>query len=131
LFVGELRARRRVSVDFSFGSAAERGETYLIPLGFHRKEPMMALDVRYARLDTTREQLGELVDALSRRGRRIRLHDLRHTHASLALAAGVHRKVVQERLGHASIAITLDTYSHVAPVLQEEAAAKVAALLAR
>ena len=39
----------------------------------------------------------------------IRLHDLRHTWASLALAAGVHPKVVQERLGHSSISITLDT----------------------
>jgi integrase len=60
----------------------------------------------------------------------IRLHDLRHTHASLALQAGVHPKVVSERLGHANIGITLDTYSHAIPALQEDAAAKVAALLA-
>jgi integrase len=59
----------------------------------------------------------------------IRLHDLRHTHATLALQAGVHPKVVQERLGHASIGITLDTYSHIVPGMQEAAAAKVAALL--
>lgn len=52
----------------------------------------------------------------------IRLHDARHTHASLMLKAGVHPKIVQERLGHASIQITLDTYSHVAPGLQEAAA---------
>ena len=52
----------------------------------------------------------------------IRLHDLRHFHASLLLKAGVHLKVVQERLGHSSIAITADTYSHVAPSLQREAA---------
>lgn len=52
----------------------------------------------------------------------IRLHDARHTHASLLLKQGVHPKVVQERLGHASIAITLDTYSHVAPGLQRAAA---------
>lgn len=45
----------------------------------------------------------------------IRLHDLRHTHATLALRAGVHPKVVQERLGHASVAITLDTYSQRSP----------------
>jgi integrase len=50
----------------------------------------------------------------------IRLHDLRHTHATLALAAGVHPKVVQERLGHANIAITLDTYSHAVPALERE-----------
>lgn len=54
----------------------------------------------------------------------IRLHDARHTHASFMLKAGTHPKIVQERLGHASIRITLDTYSHVAPGLQE-AAAKV------
>jgi integrase len=52
----------------------------------------------------------------------IRFHDARHTHASLLLKQGVHPKVVQERLGHAGIQITLDTYSHVVPGLQEAAA---------
>ena len=52
----------------------------------------------------------------------IRLHDARHTHASLMLKQGIHPKVVQERLGHATIQMTLDTYSHVAPGLQEAAA---------
>jgi len=52
----------------------------------------------------------------------IRLHDARHTHASLMLKQGVHPKIVQERLGHSSIQITLDTYSHVAPGLQQAAA---------
>jgi integrase len=52
----------------------------------------------------------------------VRLHDLRHTHATLMLIAGIHPKVVSERLGHASIAITMDTYSHVLPSLQEDAA---------
>ena len=54
--------------------------------------------------------------------RPIRLHDARHTHASLMLKQGIHPKIVQERLGHASIQMTLDTYSHVAPGLQEAAA---------
>jgi integrase len=58
----------------------------------------------------------------------IRLHDLRHSWATLALRAGVHPKVVQERLGHASIAITLDVYSHAVPAMQEDAAERVAAL---
>jgi len=53
----------------------------------------------------------------------VRLHDARHTHASLLLKQGTHPKIVQERLGHSSIQITLDTYSHVAPGLQEAAAA--------
>jgi integrase len=60
---------------------------------------------------------------------RIRLHDLRHTYATLALSAGVHPKVVSERLGHANIGITLDCYSHCLPALSEEAACRVAALV--
>jgi len=59
----------------------------------------------------------------------IRLHDLRHTHATLALRAGIHPKVVSERLGHATIAITLDTYSHAIPAMQEEAAVRIAELV--
>ncbi len=54
----------------------------------------------------------------------IRLHDARHTHASLLLKQGVHPKIVQERLGHGSIQITLDLYSHIAPGLQQAAANK-------
>ena len=60
---------------------------------------------------------------------RIRLHDARHIAASLLLAAGVHPKVVQERLGHATIATTLDTYSHVLPGLGEDAAERLAAAI--
>lgn len=59
----------------------------------------------------------------------IRLHDLRHTHATLGLAAGVPAKVMQERLGHSSIQITLDLYSHVVPGMQADAAARIGALL--
>jgi integrase len=50
------------------------------------------------------------------------LHTLRHTAASLLLAAGTHTKVVQEHLGHSSYAITADIYSHVTPAQQREAA---------
>ncbi|UCG84561.1 MAG: tyrosine-type recombinase/integrase [Dehalococcoidia bacterium] len=57
-------------------------------------------------------------------GRRIGLHDLRHTHATLMLKQNIHPKIVQDRLGHATISITLDTYSHVLPGLQEAAALK-------
>jgi len=52
----------------------------------------------------------------------VRFHDLRHTHATLMLKQGVHPKIVSERLGHSTIGITLDTYSHVTPGLQEAAA---------
>jgi integrase len=55
----------------------------------------------------------------------MRLHELRHTHASHLLAANVHPKVVQERLGHANIGMTLDLYSHVVRGMQEQAAASI------
>jgi integrase len=54
---------------------------------------------------------------------------LRHTHATLALQAGVHPKVVCERLRHATVSITLDTYSHATSAMQEEAAALIAGLV--
>lgn len=50
----------------------------------------------------------------ARINRRVRFHDLRHTHATLLLLSGVNPKIVQERLGHSSINVTLDIYSHVA-----------------
>jgi integrase len=53
---------------------------------------------------------------------RFRFHDLRHTHATQLLRQGVHPKIVSERLGHSNIGITLDTYSHVLPGMQEDAA---------
>lgn len=62
---------------------------------------------------------------------RIRFHDLRHSHASQMLAAGVHPKIASERLGHSTIAITLDLYSHVMPGMQADAAEQVDAAIQR
>ena len=59
----------------------------------------------------------------------IRFHDLRHTSATLLLKANVHPKVVQERLGHATIGMTMNTYSHVLPSMQREAADKMQSML--
>ena len=59
----------------------------------------------------------------------IRFHDLRHTHATLALQAGVHPKIMSERLGHTSTAFTLDIYSHAVPTMQADAALAVGALI--
>jgi integrase len=56
---------------------------------------------------------------------RVRFHDLRHSHATQLLASGVHPKIASERLGHASVGITLDLYSHVTDTMQGEAAAKL------
>jgi integrase len=60
---------------------------------------------------------------------RIRLHDLRHTHATIALRAGIPTKVISERLGHSTPAFTLSQDAHVMPGMQAEAAAKIAALI--
>jgi integrase len=62
--------------------------------------------------------------------RRIRLHDLRHTHATIALRAGIPVKVISERLGHETPAFTLKQYAHVIPGMQAEAAEKIASLVA-
>jgi integrase len=81
----------------------------------------------FANVDGTPVRPASLTQVWRRLMRRMglggaRLHDLRHAHATLMLKAGVHPKVVQERLGHANISITLGTYSHVVPGLQEAAA---------
>lgn len=60
---------------------------------------------------------------------RIRLHDLRHTAATLLLGAGVHPKKVQDLLGHSTISLTLDTYSHIVPAMQDEVASAMDGLL--
>ena len=60
----------------------------------------------------------------------IRLHDLRHTHATLLIDAGVPVKVVSERLGHATAAFTIETYQHVLPAMQTRAVDVVAELMA-
>jgi integrase len=59
----------------------------------------------------------------------IRFHDLRHAAATLMLQQGIHPKVVQERLGHSEIGITLNIYSHVLPSMQEDAAERMDSLL--
>jgi integrase len=59
----------------------------------------------------------------------MRFHDLRHAHATLLLHAGVHPKVVSERLGHSSINLTMDTYSHVMKTLQADAIAGLDAMV--
>jgi integrase len=60
----------------------------------------------------------------------IRFHDLRHSHATHMLASGVHPKIASERLGHATVGLTLDTYSHVIPGMQEDAVARIDAAFA-
>lgn len=59
----------------------------------------------------------------------LRLHDLRHIHATMMLKAGIHPRIVQERLGHSTIATTLDIYSHTVPGMQNAAAERLDTLL--
>jgi integrase len=61
----------------------------------------------------------------------VRFHDLRHTAATLLLAQGVDPRTIMETLGHSQISLTLNTYSHVLPALQADAAAKLDAILTR
>lgn len=77
------------------------------------------------------ESVSQLFDRSVRRTRlpRIRFHDLRHTHASLLVAAGVPIKVVSERLGHAHPAFTMHTYQHLLPGMSAAAAEQFAALV--
>jgi integrase len=88
------------------------------------------LDLVLAQWDGTPwkpESISTLFRAVVRRAGlgHVRFHDLRHSHATQLLRLGVPAKVVSERLGHATIGITLDTYTHVLPGMQEEAAKKV------
>ena len=89
--------------------------------------PLMESDLVFAHPDGSPLDLGTVTKTFTKVFIKaglphIRFHDLRHTHATLMLKAGVHPKIVQERLGHGSIAVTLDTYSHVVSGLQEVAA---------
>ena len=98
--------------------------------------PVQDSDFVFRRVDGRPYIPNIVTDAFRRIARKaglpgVRLHDLRHTHASLMLAAGIHPKIVSERLGHSSVTITLDRYSHVLPGLQEAAALRFEEVLAR
>jgi len=122
------RSRRMVSLPPSatlvFQEEKEKQRRDRAALGMELKDDDLVfrdLEGKPLRPDTVTHAWVKLVRRIGLKG--VRLHDARHTHASLMLKQGVHPKIVQERLGHASIQLTLDTYSHVAPGLQEAAAA--------
>ena len=77
-------------------------------------------DGRPTRPDSVTRAFPEIAESVGLRG--VRLHDLRHAHATILLQQGTNPKIVQERLGHSSVSTTLDIYSHVLPGLQEVAA---------
>jgi integrase len=116
------------------GFAAEE----LCRLKREQAEELLALGVRQtgdtllcARADGESMQPRSLTHEFTRLVRRIRdipwvrFHDLRHSHATQLLLAGVHPKVAQERLGHSTISMTLDLYSHVTATMQEDAAGRL------
>ncbi len=126
--VAELRAWRKEQLleRMLVGSAwTETGLVFTTPLGggVHPDSLSQGFD----RLVVPRRRMSDA--ERQRLPIRIRFHDLRHTHASQLLAAGVNVKVVSERLGHASVAFTLDTYAHLMPGQQAQAAAAAAALV--
>jgi len=122
-------SRRQIALPSSLtrllGQHAARQEAQRILLG----KPSSGDDLVFAYADGRPLDPGTVTHAFSRLLKEaglphIRFHDLRHTHATLMLKSGVHPKIVSERLGHASVGFTLDTYSHVVPGLQEAAAEK-------
>jgi integrase len=120
------KGRRRVPIDAVTVAALRAHRAAQVVVGIE--------DLAFDRGDGTPLDPDGVTDAflaLSRRADlpRIRLHDLRHTAATMMLRAGVHAKVVQERLGHATIGMTLDLYSHAVPAMAAEAADTIAALV--
>lgn len=120
--LGALRSHRASRASLSLLLARDDALVIANPDGTVRHPERFSREFA-RRLARCRDKLGE--DALPV----IRLHDLRHTHATILLRAGVHPKIVSERLGHAKVSITLDVYSHAVPSLQREAATKLAALV--
>ncbi|MGH2699377.1 MAG: tyrosine-type recombinase/integrase, partial [Actinomycetota bacterium] len=129
------RGRRAIDLDAATGGALrahrKRQLEERLALGPHYQDG----DLVFARADGASlhpQAVSDRFDKLVAGSQlpRIRLHDLRHTHATLTLKAGVPVKVVSERLGHASTSFTMDVYAHVLPGMQAEAAETFAALIA-
>jgi len=128
------RGRRNVALDSHTVAALRAHRDHQVVERALAGDEYADADFVFANEDGTPLHPDVFSDAFQRHVRssrlpRIRFHDLRHTHATLSLGAGVHPKVVSERLGHASVAFTLDTYSHAVPAMQETAAELVADLV--
>jgi integrase len=131
---GELLGLRWVDVDLDAARIAVRQPRVVADHAVHVSEPYEDYGLVFIHPDGSPIHPQRFSDWFRQHVRAaglpaIRLHDLRHSYATAALAAGIPAKVVSERLGHATIAITMDTYSHVLPGLDERAAATVARLI--
>jgi integrase len=129
------RSRRRISLDPATVEVLRQHRTRQLQERLVAGDVWEDADLVFCREDGTLIHPDRFTKAFERARNSaglppIRLHDLRHTYATLALQAGVHPKIVSDRLGHAGIAITLDLYSHVLPSLDAEAASTVANLFA-
>ncbi len=123
------KSRRRVDLPQVVVDALTAHQSQTVREGF-ASEPLVFCNSTGGPLRRTHFQFNHFKPILMAAGLPvIRFHDLRHTSATLLLAAGVHPKVVQERLGHSQIGITLDIYSHVVPTMQLEAASKLDAMM--
>lgn len=113
--VEELRRLRRQQAEelLKLG-VRQTGETLLCARADGEPHQPLSLTYEFARF------MGRMKDLP-----RVRFHDLRHSHATQLLASGVHPKIASERLGHASVGITLDLYSHVTDTMQGDAALKL------
>ena len=139
LEVGDVKtAKSRRTVDLDPGTVtvlrrhrkAQAADRLLVGAGYSDHGLVFAMpDGRPWNPETISQAFERLVAATD--VPRIRLHDLRHTHATHVLATGANPRIVSERLGHASVAFTLDVYGHVLPGQQADAAAAVAALVDR
>jgi integrase len=114
--VDELHRRKREQAEELFKLGVRQGGATLV-CARADGTPTSPLGLSNAFFTFMQKSRGELP--------RVRFHDLRHTHATQLLLAGVHPRIAQERLGHSTVALTLDLYSHVTATMQEDAAAKI------
>jgi integrase len=126
------RANRRVRLAASTLAALNGHRQRMLAEGRDVREGVVFCDTQGGFLRESNFRRDSFLPILARAGLpRVRLYDLRHTCATLLLLADVNVKVVSERLGHASVQLTLDTYSHVLPSMQERAAEKMDLILGR
>jgi integrase len=130
------KSRRTIAITASAVEAlrrqrARQAEEKLRAGGLYRDGGLMFATESGTPLDAQNVVNRSFKPLLERAGlpRTVRFHDLRHTSATLLLSQGVNPKIAQERLGHANISMTMDTYSHVMPDMQEQAAAAMDAAL--
>lgn len=132
------RARRRHRGGATGPQEGSGGERLLFGAGYQDHDLVFApADGSPYDPDVISQTFERLVTAAQKQGREnrtlqprmIRFHDLRHTHATLALRAGVSVKVMSERSGHTKASVTQDICQHVIPGMQEDAAARIAAVV--